>query len=67
MIETVKGLEKELEQIDRRRKDILDAISSLQKVCTHTNEEGKSTYIYESHDSHKTFYKCTKCGKQNWG
>ena len=67
MKETILKLEKELEQLNNRRKVIDDAISALQKTCSHTDEKGKSTYVYDSHDSHKTYYKCTICNKENWG
>jgi hypothetical protein len=46
------------------RQLVIDAISALQKVCTHTNPDGSNAYRYNGHDSHYSYEKCDFCGKE---
>ena len=46
------------------RQLVIDAISALQKVCTHKHPDGKDAYHYSGHDSHYSYEKCEFCGKE---
>ena len=46
------------------RQLVIDAISALQKVCTHKHPDGKDAYHYSGHDSHYSYEKCDICGKE---
>ena len=35
-----------------------------QSVCTHTGPGGEDLMEEDGYDSHKTYYKCSNCGKE---
>lgn len=45
-------IDKETEPIDLYKEKLIE----LEKNCQHN-------FVYEGHDSHHDYYKCTKCGK----
>jgi|ERR1035437_8766286 hypothetical protein len=49
---------------EENRQLVIDAISALQKVCTHKHPDGKDAYRYSGHDSHYSYEKCDFCGKE---
>lgn len=67
MKETMNNLKLERDKITDRLTKIDKAIKSFQNVCTHKNNKGESTMIYEGHDSHKNYYKCSICEFEDWG
>jgi Holliday junction resolvasome RuvABC DNA-binding subunit len=51
-------------KFNKERQNVIDAISALQKVCTHTNPDGSNAYHYCGHDSHYSYERCDICGKE---
>ena len=35
-----------------------------QSICTHTGPGGEDLMVEDGYDSHKTYYKCSNCGKE---
>ena len=35
-----------------------------QAVCTHVGSGGEDLMVEDGYDSHKTYYKCSNCGKE---
>lgn len=50
----IEQLNDELSKIDKRKKDLQQAIEALQKICNHKFEPAGH--------SHKKHEKCTECG-----
>jgi hypothetical protein len=46
------------------RQKVLNAISALQKVCTHKTPDGKDAFRSSGNDSHYSYEKCEICGKE---
>jgi hypothetical protein len=61
MIEELRQME---HKISEERQIVLNAISALQKVCTHTRPDGKSAFYSSGNDSHYSYEKCDICGKE---
>jgi hypothetical protein len=61
MIDELRQME---HKIGKERQNVIDAISALQKVCTHTHPDGKSAFISSGNDSHYSYEKCSICGKE---
>lgn len=54
MKKIIEKLNKELDQIDQRKKDLQKAIESIQRICDHKFEPHAFT--------HKEIEKCSECG-----
>lgn len=63
--ETIDLLRYQYEDVTNQIKGFTKAIEGFQGVCTHKNDDGSKAMIYDSHDSHKTYYKCTICGYED--
>lgn len=63
--ETIDLMQYKYEELKHQIKGFSKAIEGFQGVCTHKNEDGSKAMIYDSHDSHKTYYKCTICGYED--
>lgn len=50
------------EEADKLQK----TIKQLQEVCTHKLEDGSDAMEWYGNDSHKDYYRCTICGKEDW-
>jgi len=59
MIDELRQME---HKISEERQKVLDAISALQKVCSHTYPDGKLAFRYSGDDSHYSYEKCEICG-----
>ena len=51
-------------KFNKKRENVIDAISALQKVCDHIYPNGNNAYHYCGHDSHHSYEKCDFCGKE---
>jgi uncharacterized protein YoxC len=49
-------------KVEEERQKVIDAISALQEVCTHTDADGKSAFRDSGHNSHYSYEKCELCG-----
>ena len=56
MKQLIEKLNRELQEIKQRKKDLESAISSLQKICNHNFEPAANT--------HKQREKCSECGEE---
>lgn len=34
--------------------------------CNHIRPDGSDAWVSDGYDSHKTYYKCSICGKEDW-
>ena len=62
--EAVDALRQKEKEISKQLYAIRDAISTLQKVCTHVTPEGHSAFRYAYSDSHYTYEICDICGTE---
>lgn len=60
--ETIDILQYQYDELSHQIKGFKKAIEGFQSVCTHKHEDGSKAMIYDGHNSHKTYYKCTICG-----
>jgi hypothetical protein len=60
----ISDIRKMYHKTEEDRQLVIDAISALQKVCTHTNPDGSNAYHYNGNDSHYSYEKCDICGKE---
>ena len=51
-------------KIQTERQNILNALTALEKICTHINPDGKSAFHGSGNDSHYSYEKCEICGKE---
>ena len=58
----IETLEREKTELKNRLNVIDKAIDSVQKVCKHKLDNGKTAKEIIGNDSHKTHYKCSICG-----
>ena len=63
--ETIDMLKLEYDQITAQIKAYSNGIKAFQDACTHKHEDGSKAMVYDGHDSHKTYYKCTICGYED--
>ncbi len=49
-------------KVGKERQNVIDAISALQKCCTHKNPDGTSAFRDSGNDSHYSYEKCEICG-----
>ena len=63
--ETIDKLQYQYEDLTHQIKGFTKAIEGFQDVCKHELEDGSSAMCYDSHDSHKTYYKCSICGYED--
>ena len=56
MKELIKQLQKEINTIDQRKKDLQDAIEGLRKICDHKFEPAGNTHVRHE--------KCSECGME---
>lgn len=61
MIEELRQME---HKIGEERQNVLDAISALQKVCTHKLGDGSNAFRDSGNDSHYSYEKCCLCNKE---
>ena len=60
--ETIGLLRNQYDDVTHQVKGFRKAIEAFHEVCTHKDEDGNKAMIYDGHDSHKTYYKCSICG-----
>jgi hypothetical protein len=63
--ETIDTLQYQYDELAHQIKGFSKAIEGFQSVCTHLNEDNTTSMHYDSHDSHKTYYKCSICGYED--
>jgi hypothetical protein len=63
--ETLVLLKQKYDELNEQIKGFSKAIEGFQSVCSHKHEDGSKAMIYDGHDSHKTYYKCTICGYED--
>jgi hypothetical protein len=63
--ETIDLMQHKYDELKHQIKGFSKAISGFQDVCKHEHEDGTSTMVYDGHDSHKTYYKCSICGYED--
>ena len=61
MIDDLRQME---HKVDEKRQNVIDAISALQKCCTHVHPDGKTAFHYSGDDSHYTYERCDICGTE---
>ena len=66
MKEQIQNLVKEATALRERASKIEKVVKEFQELCYHTNPDGTSAMEPDGHDSHKSYYKCTICGYEQW-
>lgn len=65
MLETIKKLTEEKEILMTKVNKVKLAISALQDVCSHTDDEGNSSFIWVSNDADgNEIFRCSLCDKE---
>ncbi len=64
MLETIKKLTEEKEMLMIKVNKVKTAINALQDVCSHTDEEGNSTFIWIYNDINEELFRCSLCHKE---
>lgn len=63
--DTIALLEKDSESLSVQIKGFSNAIEGFQSACSHKNPDGSKAMVYDGHDSHKSYYKCSICGYED--
>ena len=63
--ETLGLLRSQYDEATNQIKGFTKAIEGFQEVCKHEHEDGTNAMVYDGHDSHKTYYKCSICGYED--
>ncbi len=65
MLETIKKLTEEKEMLMIKVNKVKTAINALQDVCSHTDEEGNSDFIWINNDINgNENFRCSLCHKE---